>query len=873
MIKRILTTLAAIAIAIAASANVQPQLSSASFFAIEGSPRTVENFNYGWRFYKGEMPGAEAAGFDDSTWEAASLPHGLEISEENASGGRNYQGKAWYRKRFTLGAEQLKKEITIYFEAVMGEAVVWINGTEVAHHYGGYLPFAAKISELLTDGENVVAVMADNSNSTLYPPGKVQNGLDFSYLGGIYRDVYIITTAEQHITLPQLSERVAGGGVFVATLEAKGDRATINIRSEVENSAKKSAKITLKSTLEDINFKEIKSLSSSATIKSGATHQFESRMAVGGVKLWHPEDPALHYIRTEVIVGGKVVDSHRTRFGIRTIEMTGRKGLYINSEPYTTKLIGVNRHQDYVYVGNALPNSGQWRDVKLLREGGSNIIRAGHYPMDDAFYDACDEFGMFVTTANPGWHFFNFKNPLFEQRVYEDTRALVRKDRNRPSMIMWETALNETPTQPDHVMNQMHKIAHEEYPFPGLYTVTDYDEAKRAGLDLQYHGTDPDVNSFTRECGDGPSVDNWYSHNSIMRTKMEWGERPQLAQSELIAETLNSLHSTPVHRLGGALWAGIEHQRGYHPDPFWGGLLNLYRLPKYSYWLYKSQYETAYRIKGEEVGAMIKIVNELTQASDAAVYIYSNCQEVRLIMDGKDMGKIAPSADKRYQHMPHAPFIFEDAFSLYNFKTPGRNKAFVAEVVAEGYINGEKVAEDRRLYPLRSEALALEVDYAGAELTADGSDLIPVRATIVDINGTPKVLASEYVHFTIEGEGEIIGSSANFANPFKTQFGKATILVRASTTAGKIKVTASASGLKGASIEFESKSATMPMLYDSSYAAASKKAEGDRVIIIEKQGDKGSSSAKMQEEILRLQQEIVGKDQELMELRSTINQD
>ena len=134
------------------------------------------------------------------------------------------------------------------------------------------------------------------------------------------------------------------------------------------------------------------------------------------VRLWHPDDPYLHFIRTEVVVDGQVRDSLRTRFGIRLFEMRGQAGLFVNKKFIGRKLNGVNRHQDYPYIGNALPNSGQWRDVKLLREGGVNMIRAAHYPQDPAFYDACDELGMLVTTANPGWQYFNTQDPIFEQR-------------------------------------------------------------------------------------------------------------------------------------------------------------------------------------------------------------------------------------------------------------------------------------------------------------------------------------------------------------------------------------------------------------------------------------------------------------------------
>lgn len=843
-----------------------PRFSTAGFFAVENTNREVYNFNAGWRFYKGSVADAHLPNFDDSQWEAANLPHGLEILAENGSGCRNYQGEAWYRKEFTIERAKESGRTILYFEAAMGKSKVWVNGTLVAEQFGGYLPFAADITEVanLDGGVNVVAVMVDNSNDPTYLPGTKQEGLDFSYLGGIYRDVYMIYTPSVHVTLPEISQKVAGGGVFVATLAAQGNTAQLAIKTEVANEATGSKRVVVKSTLEDASFNPINSVKRTLTIGKGKARTIEQKLKATDVQLWHPDQPNLNYIKTEVWVGDELVDCMRTRIGIRYIEMLGEKGMYINGEPFDKKLIGANRHQDYVFVGNALPNSGQWRDVKLLKEGGCNVIRVAHYPMDDAFYDACDELGIVTTSATPGWHFFNNKVPIFEERLYNDTRRLVRKDRNHPSIFMWETALNETPEQPEHVLRNMHKIAHEEYPYYGMFTVTDMHEALKGGMDLHYHGTDPAVNSFTRECGDGGEVDNWYSHNAITRIKMEWGERALMQQAERLCVVLGELNATPKTRLGGALWAGIEHQRGYHPDPFWGGLLDLYRMPKYSYYLFGSQTATE---------PMLHIAHELTQVSDADIIIYSNCDEVRLTYNGKSLGSQKPATRAHYKHLPHAPFVFEDAFKLLDVKAPGRNNAFVAEMVAEGLIDGKVVVTETKLYPLRAEALRLDIADEGITLTADGSDFLPIRATVVDINGTKKVLASEEVYFKVEGEGSLIGGTTNNANPARTIMGVATALVRASTTAGTIRVTAYSPGLKPATIELHSVEPQLPMMYDNGYMDSSVQPDFGcaSVEVAAPEQKLPANIEQLQKRIDELEMELVGKEQEVMELRSTNN--
>ena len=475
-----------------------------------------------------------------------------------------------------------------------------------------------------------------------------------------------------HVTLPELSGKTAGGGVFVAIKDVVGNDASLEVRTEIANESVTAKALNLRTVLETAEGRELLREDKAVDLAQGELRQVAQDLAPRNVRLWHPDHPDLHFIRTDLIEGGKVVDTLRTRFGIRLFEMRVKDGLFVNKMFIGAKLNGVNRHQDYAHVGNALPNSGQWRDVKLLREGGVNMVRAAHYPQDPAFYDACDEFGMLVTSANPGWQFYNDKDPVFERRVYEDTRNLVRRDRNHPSLLLWETALNETPNQPGHLLGEMHRIAHEEYPFPGLFTVADVDEAKKGGLDVYYHGGfDEPRNSFTREYGDGGEVDNFYSQNATTRVKREWGEGPLLEQAVIRAHDLDEVYATPPVRIGAALWCGIDHQRGYHPDPFWGGLLDGSRVPRYTYELFRSQYPPDYKLPGIVTGPMVRIAHELTQVSGGDVVVYSNCEEVRLSWLGRGVATRKP--DAAYRSLPHPPFTFKNVFDFAKIKRDWRD--------------------------------------------------------------------------------------------------------------------------------------------------------------------------------------------------------
>ncbi|SDG59128.1 beta-galactosidase [Dyadobacter soli] len=850
----------------------KPAYSAAGFYPVANSPRKVFNFNPGWKFTKGNIPGAEQPGFDDTRWEQVALPHGLETLPENASGMRNYQGPAWYRKRFRSPSAGGAGKTVIYFEAVMGKSKVWLNGQPVAEHLGGYLPFAVEVdnARLKAGQENVIAVWADNSNDASYPPGKPQDNLDFTYLGGIYRDVYLIETSPVHITLPELSKTIAGGGVMVAVEKISGNNAEIEVRSEVENTEVVNRKITLRTILENEEGKEILVKDTTLNLKAGAGFQFKQRLSAKNVHLWHPNDPYLHFIRTEVIVGGKVADSFRTRFGIRTFEMRGDKGFYVNNRFIGEKLSGVNRHQDYVYVGNALPNSGQWRDAQLLREGGSNVVRAAHYPLDPAFMDACDELGLLVTTAVPGWQFYNDKDPRFADRLCEDTRNLVRRDRNHPAVLLWETAINETPWQPVSVMKKLHGIVHEELPFPGVFTVADVDEAKKAGFDFYYHGgMQESKNSFTREYGDGGEVDNFYSQNAMSRVKREWGEAAMLQQAMIRAKGLTEIYPTPPKRIGASVWCGIDHQRGYHPDPFWGGLLDVYRMPRYSYYLFKSQYNADFKLKGIQSGPMVYVAHEITQASGKDVVVFSNCEQVRLTWLGKVVGAASP--DTALHEMPHPPFIFKDVFDYHEISAHWRNRTQEIELVAEGLIGGKVVTRQVKRYPQRTTGIRLEIDSAGTGLQADGSDFIPVRASIVDNEGNVKVMAVENIHFEVEGPAGIVGGAANYANPMKTQFGTATALIRADTRAGVIKVKAHANGLTPGEIILNSTEPAYPLLFKQETASTvGSTGAGGMITPTSNRQEAKADIRVLEEKVKRLELEVTSRDQDIMELRSKV---
>jgi beta-galactosidase len=776
--------------------------------------------NVAWRFVKTDVPNAELASFDDSKWEVVSLPHGLEYLPVDASGGVNYQGPAWYRKHFTPDAALKGKKLFLHFEAIMGKSKVWVNGKLVAEHFGGYLPVIADISNNLKWGEdNVIAVWADNSDDPLYLPGKAQNVLDFCYFGGIYHDCWLVAHNNVFITDPNVEFEVAGGGLFVSYDKVSEKNAIVNLKLHLRNDQKVNFTGSVEYELIENSGKVVCSTSEKIKIASGTAGYSIKGMDVKLPKLWSPESPYLYHLNIRLKdAKGNVLDGYMHRVGIRSIEFKQKDGLWLNGKPYKDKLIGVNRHQDFAVVGNALANNTHWRDAKKMRDAGLKVIRNAHYPQDPAFMDACDELGLFVIINNPGWQFWN-NAPIFSERVYNDIRNMVRRDRNRASLFFWEPILNETSYPADFAKNAV-DIVKNEYPYPYSTSACDdgADGAQYFSLLLRPGSKlDSTKTYFVREWGD--NVDDWTAQNSDSRVNRSWGEVPMLIQAlhygkpgevnekwpiTAVATTdtkkskptfngicLQNLYTSPRQIVGACLWHSFDHQRGYHPDPFLGGLMDAFRQPKYSYYLFQSQRDVAKSDILAETGTMVYIAHEMSPFSPKEVTVYSNCDEVRLtfLKNGKQK---TVKKDPNRTGMPSPIITFTDMFDFMACKAKSRaGKQDEVYLLAEGLVDGKVVASQKLTPAVRPDKVVLWVDNNGVDLVANGSDFVTVIAGIADKNGNIKRLNNQSLKFEIEGEGRLLGGDIAQLNPRPVLWGTAPMLVQSTTKAGKIKIRAS----------------------------------------------------------------------------------
>ena len=816
----------------------QPEFSTAGFFRLDNSGREVYSMNPAWRFHKGAMEGAETKEFNDKDWTVVSLPDGIEYLPTEASGCINYQGEVWYRKHFTPDAALKGKKLFLHFEAIMGKSKVFVNGKLLTEHFGGYLPVIADVTDVLDwNGDNVIAVWADNSDDPSYPPGKAQDVLDYTYFGGIYRDCWLIAHNNVFITDPNYENEVAGGGLFVAFGKVSDALAEVQLKIHVRNATKNPFSGRVEYMLLQPDGTEVARLSDKIQVKAGRATTVSDRMPVKQPMLWTPSTPTLYNLLVRVLdKEGNVIDGYRRRIGIRSIEFKGKDGFFLNGRPYGKPLIGANRHQDFAVVGNAVANSIHWRDAKKLKDVGMEIIRNAHCPQDPAFMDACDELGLFVIVNTPGWQFWN-DAPEFAQRVYSDIRNVVRRDRNHPSVWLWEPILNETWYPADFAKNTR-DIVDAEYPYPYCYSGSDSEArghenfpvyfAHPANMQDASKEIDPTKTYFTREWGD--NVDDWSSHNSPSRVARNWGEQPMRVQAQHYAcpyypvTSYDVLYKQSPQHVGGCLWHSFDHQRGYHPDPFYGGLMDVFRQPKYSYYMFMAQRPAVKNDRNAGSGPMVYIAHEMTPFSGKDVTVYSNCDEVRLTFN-KGGKTYTYKKDKNRPGMPSPVITFPDVYDFMVDKAFSRTqKQDDVYLLAEGLIDGKVVATHKVVPARRPEKILLWMDNEGTDLKADGSDFVTVVAAVADKNGNIKRLNNYNIRFSIEGEGRLLGGPGVLANPVPVKWGTAPVLVQSTLKPGKIRITASVlfEGSQmpiSGELEFESKLSVFPLVYDAADAA------------------------------------------------------
>ena len=757
--------------------------------------RTELNFNNNWGFYRGDLAGAERVDFNDSAFAAVTIPHTMRLEKKHANGGNAvYQGIGWYRRYFTIDKSYRGKTINIDFEGVMIDCDVYLNGKKIYTRNGGYVGFSVDITSMVKYGKsNVLSVRVSSFDNPDTPPGKPDANLDFHYFGGIYRDVTMRITNKLHISDALQANKTASGGVFVTYPQVSTASATVNVKTHVVNESDASAPTKVISKLVDKNGTVVAQGETDATtIAAGGDHQFNQNLTVANPKLWNIDSPYLYSLVSKVYNASNLVDSTTTKVGIRTIEYKP-DGFYLNGQ--RIYLRGANRHQQFQNIGDAGSNSMQYRDALQMKENGFNAVRAAHYPNDPAFLDAADEIGLLVIVCQPGWQ--NFTNTAkFRDLTLRDTREMIRRDRNRPSVILWETSLNETAYPADWAQ-QATQAAHAEYPGNQFYTAADYG-LQGSYYDVNYKvvdtnwSTDPtkwtdfDPNKpfFTREWGD------WEESSRALRKEGEPAMNTQVLtrQRYLNGDGYSDWGGLDANsRIGGyALWSWNDYIRGSNTKTAGSGTVDIDRYEKYGYyWLQSMQ-----SARDPLYGPMVFIASTYSPASSLSVNVFSNGDAVRLYQNDVLVKEIT-----RAEASSSVPNIVSKGGSpIFTFNL---DRFVAGELRAETKLNGAVVKTHTVRTPGQANRLQIEVRDRGIQPTADGSDLIPVYFKVVDANGTIVPNYEGTVKISVTGEGQLVGKDIPRigVEEQNVEGGIGFAFVRTSGTSGNIQISAESDGL------------------------------------------------------------------------------
>ena len=750
------------------------------------SPTIKLSFNHNWKFSKiTETTNSEVAltnaDFNDATWEKVSLPHTANI--EPLVVNDQWQGICWYRKQFEIGAQFKDKKVIIELEGAMNQAQVWINGTLVADHLGGYMPVVIDATDFVKVGQkNTIAIKLDNRDNAVSGP-KPLKILDFNMYGGLYRDTWITYKEKVHISHPLLANKIAGGGVFVTFPKVSTTVSDVAIKTDLVNESITSQNIECIQTIFYQGKKVAENKTVSNAVASNTSVETKALIAINNPKLWSPANPNLYQLETKVLVDGQLKDVEITTFGIRSLEFKDNL-LYVNGE--ITFLRGVNRHQEYPFIGYALSDNAQYRDAKKIKDAGFNCIRLSHYPQSPAFLAACDELGVFVVDAILGWQYYA-DTDAFRDFCYTSATDLIRRDRNHPSVVSWEVSLNETK-MPIFFMEELNKRVHDEYPgsqafscgwMPEVYDI--YFQSRQHRI---LHGDENHTNKpyFVSEYGDW----EYYSSNGgLNQDKMPKGLRLEKSSRHLRAEgekallqqayNLQESHNDNLEKgvMGDGYWVMYDYNRGYHDEIEASGIMDIFRLPKFGYYFYASQ-------KNSNQGVELKIASYWNAESDLNVKVFSNCDQVELFLNGKSIGLQNPDVNKNTTKIAHAPFTFK----IPSFQA--------GELTAVGYINKKEVAKTSVITPESPQKLKIWVDESGKNSQANVNDVVFVYIAAVDKNGTVIPTFDSKIDFSIKGDAEVMN-----VGDIKAEAGIATALVRIGSKNGEITFEGVSGNLKG----------------------------------------------------------------------------
>lgn len=757
-------------------------LLTGAYFYSSAQSRMIQSFDADWKFLKGDIKGAEQVSFSDAQWRVLNLPHDWSIEgpynrNNNTGRGGGYlpSGVGWYRKRFVLNNSDVKKSVFIEFDGIMANSDVWINGHHLGKRPNGYISFEYELTGHLNFGKgktNVIAVRADNS---VQPASRWYTG------AGIYRHVRLIITNPVHIQ---------HWGTFITSSVVSPEKAIVQVQTDIVNQPAAEQNIILETTILSPQHKVV-GTSSTRKIITAKDNIIIQRIEIEKPMLWDIDEPNLYKAVTKVIVGKKEIDNVETSFGIRAAKFEAATGFWLNGK--NIKIKGICMHHDGGAVGSAVPLSIWKKRLTLLKSTGVNAIRTSHNAPSPELLDLCDQMGFLVMDETfDTWdakksHAENGYNLYFDNWWDKDTRDMVMRDRNHPSIIIYSVGneihdnLNDSSGFRKYKMQQdlIHSLDSTRPVTMALF---------RPALSHVYENGFADMMDV---------VGQNYRENELIAAHEKNPKWKVLGtENHHDEQTWLALRDNPF-MAGQFLWTGFD----YLGEADWPAIVNgqgLYdrtgearpiAYQRKSWWSNEPMIYVMRKQGNAGAGDWISDWSPtgIDTYDEAHVQVFSNCDEVELFLNGKSLGTKPRPADKA------SPLTWTVTFQKGTLKAVGRDK-------------GKIVTSQELTTAGPPVKIVLTADKPCIENNWD--DVVYVRATITDENGIPCLNATNKVKFNVSGSGVIAATDngdLTSTEPFHlterwAYKGTCIALVKANANTGAITISASADNLKSATI-------------------------------------------------------------------------
>jgi beta-galactosidase len=710
--------------------------------------RLVLPINRKWRYSRTQVEGGHDKTFDDSKFDQVVIPHTNVPLPWHGFDEKSYEVVSLYRRRFKLPPAAKGKHVFVDFEGVMTASTVWINGTRLGEYKGGYTPFSFDLTPHLDfDGENVLAVDVDSSERPDIPPFGYE--IDYLTFGGIYREVSL------RVVPPTFIENIFAHPKDVLTPSPSVD---VDCFIQRMNSVRESLQLEVEVKDGDrVIAKNKQALPATATTGSEPVRSTVHLEKLGDIKLWSLEQRNLYTVHVRLLRNNQVIDEDSRRLGFREAQFTDH-GFELNGK--VIKLRGLDRHQTFPWVGQAMPGRAQRRDADILcNKLKTNIVRTSHYPQSRHFIDACDEIGLLVLEEIPGWQHIGDKD--WQDISVDNVSRMIRRDWNHPSIILWGVRINESRDNHDFY-TRTNALAHQ------------LDSTRQTGGIRYFQESEFLEDVFTMNDFGFPLKPP--NHPRYLNTEFVGHTYPTKTIDQVERLTEHTMRHARIHDqlasnpqyAGGIGWCAFDYNThgnfGAGDRICYHGVTDIFREPKPAAGFYKSQCDPSEEIVLEPAFHWAR--------GDASVgfsktVVCSNCDHLKLYIDNKLVADVDPDR-KQFAHLRYAPFVLEMGELFHKW----------GDLKIEGYIEGKLVRTKLMSGSgVDTKFLLLPDD---TRLLADGADSTRVVLRVTDEFGCVRPFANESIKFELQGPAQLIGD-----NPFSLVGGTGAVWVRAQEHPGK----------------------------------------------------------------------------------------